>query len=40
MKKHPGITGDFDFNMQLDKAMRNFVNRDRPKNQRMEEAQK
>ena len=40
MKKHPSVSGDFDFNMQLDKAMRNFVNRDRPKNKRMEEAQK
>ncbi|WP_409480119.1 hypothetical protein [Pseudobdellovibrio sp. HCB154] len=40
MKKHPGITGDFDFNMQLDKAMRNFVNRNRPKEQKLEEAPK
>lgn len=35
-----GTAGDFDFNMQLDKAMRNFVNRNRPKNEKMEEAQK
>lgn len=38
MKKHPGISGDFDFNMQLDKAMRNFVNRYREKKNRMEES--
>lgn len=40
MKKKPGISGDFDFNMQLDKAMRNFVNRDRSKKDKIEEAQK
>lgn len=40
MKKHPGITGDFDFNMQLDKAMRNFVNRNRSKKDKIEEVQK
>lgn len=40
MKKNPGISGDFDFNMQLDKAMRNFVNRNRPKEQKIEEAAK
>lgn len=40
MKKNPGISGDFDFNMQLDKAMRNFVNRNRPKALQIEEARK
>ncbi|MES2803234.1 MAG: hypothetical protein V4654_12125 [Bdellovibrionota bacterium] len=40
MKKKPGISGDFDFNMQLDKAMRNFVNRNRPKELKIEEAPK
>lgn len=40
MKKHPDVSGDFDFNMQLDKAMRNFVNRNRQKKDRIEEALK
>lgn len=40
MKKHPNVTGDFDFNMQLDKAMRNFVNRNREKKDKIEEAMK
>jgi len=40
MKKNPGISGDFDFNMQLDKAMRNFVNRNRSKELKIEEAPK
>jgi hypothetical protein len=40
LKNHPDITGDFDFNMQLDKAMRNFVNRDRQKKDKMDESTK
>lgn len=38
--KKTNITGDFDFNMQLDKAMRNFLNSKRDKIDQIEEAQK
>lgn len=40
LRKNANITGDFDFNMQLDKAMRNFVNSKREKIDRMPEPQK
>ena len=40
LKKKPNITGDFDFNMQLDKAIRNFLNSKRDKIDQIPEAQK